>query len=98
MIEFPFSQGIPAMVYFDDWIAGPDGREYRSAWGPVSWVEAKDALGFVPKGDNNWFVMVGVGDGALLVAGCRIHYLFVSHRMPENAARCYVPLGSDEAA
>jgi len=62
-----------ALLQFDDWFIAPDGSEYKAAYGPVNIIKAEDLLGFVPKGDTNWYVQIGYDDKAILLAGCRVH-------------------------
>lgn len=74
--------GTLAAVQSDDWMFGPDGQQYRVAFGPVSVIRAKDILGFEPKNSANWFVQVGYGDKAVLIAGCRVHYAMLTQTKP----------------
>ena len=80
----PIPPGTLAAVTFDDWIYAPDGQTYRVAFGPVTIVQAKDFLGFAPKGSANWFARVGDGDRAVLLAGCRIHQAIFTDVLPKG--------------
>lgn len=60
-------------VNFDDWFWAPDGQQYWCAYGPVFVHKAEDVLGFKPKGSADWYLQVGEGERAVLLAGCRIH-------------------------
>lgn len=75
MAEQPplFSPGTTAAVTFDDWFFAPDGQQYRVAFGPIMIHRPVDLFGFQPKGSADWFVQIGMGDFAVLLAGCKIH-------------------------
>jgi hypothetical protein len=80
-----FVQGTVLLVKADEWFYGPDGKSYFAAHGPVSIFQAEEVLGFVPKNSANWFARVGRGDGAVLIAGCKIHYIGVFENCPRHA-------------
>lgn len=77
-----FENGTVLAITGDDWFFAPDGQQYRTAFGPVTVLRAKDLLGFEPKNSANWFAQVGYGDGAILMAGCRIHYAMLTSKPP----------------
>lgn len=62
------------LVTTSEWFYGRDGMQYRAAWGICEAVSAKQELGFEPRHGTNWFVRVGDGDKALIIAGCQVHY------------------------
>ena len=71
-------------VQVDDWVMAPDGQQYRVLFGRVRVIRAKDLLGLEPRNSANWFLRVGEGEGAVLVAGCRIHYAFCVTKKPQG--------------
>lgn len=87
-----FSEPVRALVICDDWFTAPDGGDYKMTWGTTRCHEAKRLFGFDPKAGANFFLLVGEGDGAMLIAGCRVHYAFASDAPPPaQLSRCYVP-------
>lgn len=61
-------------IQVDDWMFAPDGQQYRVIFGLAQVLRAKDLLGFEPRNSANWWVMVGEGEGSMLIAGCKIHF------------------------
>lgn len=78
--------GMLALVTTDEWFFAPDGQEYRGAFGPCHIVKAEDLMGFRPKNSADWFLQVGYGDKAVLLAGCRVHYAAMATAMPKVRA------------
>lgn len=76
--------GTLAAVTFDDWFFAADGQNYRVAFGPVTIIDAKEVLGLAPKNSANWYAQVGFGDGAVLLAGCRIHSAIITRTKPSG--------------
>jgi len=68
------TEGALMFVMTDDWVLYPDGNQYKGFWGWCKIIEAKELFGFRPAGDANWFLQIGRGENAMLIAGCRIHY------------------------
>ena len=62
------------LITTSGWFYGPDGSQYRAAWGVCEAVSAKQELGFEPRHGTNWFVRVGEGSQSVIIAGCQIHY------------------------
>lgn len=58
-----------------NWFYAPDGNQYKAVWGTVRMMRFKGAFGFEPKAGTNWWLRVGKGRTAVLVAGCQIHYV-----------------------
>jgi hypothetical protein len=60
------------LVTTDGWFYGPDGRQYRGAYGTVRGVHtAEDTLGVRPNGrSTNWYLEIG----RVTIAGCQVHY------------------------
>jgi len=77
--------GTLALVMSDDYFLSPDGRQLRCVFGPVTVLRAKDWLGFEPKNSANWFVQVGQGERAVIIAGCRVHYALPGVTAPPSA-------------
>lgn len=91
MSEALIQDGVTALITCDDWFTAPDGADYNRAWGRCTILEAKRLFGFDPKAGANYFVQVGSGEGAALIAGCRIHYAVLTSVAPPGAGRCYIP-------
>ena len=69
-------QGKYYLVTSDGWFFGPDGEQYKAAWGKAEIVKIDDLLGFVPiRPSTNWFLVLGSGNKSIIIAGCQIHYL-----------------------
>jgi hypothetical protein len=79
--------GTHALIRTDEWFYGADGRTYTAAYGPVFVIKAEDALGFKPKNSADWFLQVGDAESgeAVLIAGCRIHYVGLFPVCPNGA-------------
>jgi hypothetical protein len=75
-------QGRLLLLTVDDWFTYKDGNAYKHICGVCKPVEAKDLLGFKPSNGTNWYMQVGDGDGAVFIAGCRIHYAVVVEDPP----------------
>jgi hypothetical protein len=73
-----FNPEIKYLVTTDNWFIGPDGEQYRAAWGNVEVFTAQDVWGFTPARSTNWFAKVG---GAI-IAGCQIHYAVECPKAP----------------
>lgn len=60
------------LISTDDWFIGPDGENYKGAFGTVhDVVDSADALGIRTNArSSNWYVLIG----DMLIAGCQIHY------------------------
>ena len=76
------NDGTASAPQFDDWFYAKDGSSYRTAFGPVFVLKARDLLGFTPKGNTNWYIQVGRGDGAIILAGCRVHSAIATSTKP----------------
>lgn len=84
--ELQVSPGMTATIFADDFFIGPDGRDYRGAFGPIVVVKAEQVLGFKPKNSADWFVQIGDNlETAVFIAGCRIHYFNLSPKKPPNS-------------
>lgn len=84
---FDFRQlatGTTLLITTDNWFTGPDGNQYKSAFGVARVLQSKDVLGFNSRGGANWMVQVGEGDGAVFIMGCQIHYAIVTTRKPQR--------------
>lgn len=58
-----------------EWFYALDGNRYNAVWGTVRMMRFKGAFGFEPKAGANWWLRIGEGRSAVLVAGCQIHYI-----------------------
>lgn len=76
--------GMLGAVTYDDWFFAPDGDQYRTAFGPITIHKAKSLFGFEPKNSANWYVQIGYGEKAILLAGCRIHAAMLTLALPKG--------------
>jgi hypothetical protein len=81
----PIEPGTIALIKPDEWFYGPDGHAYTAVYGPVFAIKAELVLGFKPKNSADWFLQVGEGDKAVLLAGCRIHYAGLFSKCPPSS-------------
>ncbi|QDP55365.1 MAG: hypothetical protein Tp176DCM1853251_49 [Prokaryotic dsDNA virus sp.] len=60
------------IITTDQWFIGPDGNQYRAAFGTVHGVhDSADVLGVRTNAKStNWYVVIG----DMVLAGCQIHY------------------------
>ncbi len=60
------------LITTDHWFYGPDGGQYRAAFGTVKAIHSsEETLGVKTNArSTNWYVEVG----CLTIAGCQIHY------------------------
>ena len=73
------------LVNTNDWFTGPDGNEYKAAWGDCEVISTKESLGFDPNRNSaNWFVKVGTDENHILIAGCQIHYVIKCNDKPNT--------------
>ena len=73
------------LVSTDNWFYAPDGQMYRSAWGKVKVYDKQQTLGIKPDAKStSWYATVGEGDGAIVIAGCQIHYAIVCDNRPKS--------------
>lgn len=78
------------LVTADEWFVGPDGEEYRAAWGKCELVEAKESFGFVPlRPSTNWFCKLGKDENSIILAGCQIHYAIKCKTRPIQKISTY---------
>ena len=62
------------LITTDAWFFGPDGRQYRAAWGEVE-ILTDEILGIkTNRNASNWFAKVGTDENHVVIAGCQIHY------------------------
>lgn len=86
----------PLIITTDNWFLAPDGHQYKHVWGTARVVNAETVLGRKPERSADWFVVVGEGFGAVMIAGCQIHYVVQCDIAPpmvqKDGMTCYVPL------
>lgn len=60
------------LITTNDWFFGPDGNQYKAAFGTVNAILTdKDTLGVdTNRHSSNWYVSIG----SMIIAGCQIHY------------------------
>lgn len=62
------------LISCDNWFTGPDGEDYKSAWGEVE-ILGDNILGVkTNRNSSNWYAKVGSNEKFVLIAGCQIHY------------------------
>ena len=63
------------LVTTDSWFIGPDGKQYRAAWGKCTILKTEDIFDFVPRRpDTNWYIKLGQGSNSIIIGGCQIHF------------------------
>ena len=73
------------LVTTDNWFFAPDGKQYRAVWGKVSIHSDTDVTGLKTNvRSSNWYAKIGIGENAVIVAGCQIHYACVCLNKPET--------------
>lgn len=74
------------LITTDNWFYGPDGRQYRAAWGEVQIIQ-DTFLGIKTNAHSaNWYAKVGPENNHVIVAGCQIHYAVKCEKEPEQHA------------
>lgn len=85
------TEGELLLLQLDDWYHHRDGTQYHNIWGRVRIVPAANILGFRPTGNQaNWYAVVGSGEHAIIIAGCRIHYAQVCLAPPSKVNTLHV--------
>ena len=75
------------LVTTDNFFYGPDGGEYRAAWGTIE-VLGDSVLGIKTNArSTNWFVKIGSDDKHIIIAGCQIHYAIKSDKKPDTSTK-----------
>lgn len=71
-MELNIRVGEKALITCNNWFYGPNGRQYRAAFGTVkAVVDAQTALGIKTNAHStNWYIEIG----NLTIAGCQIQY------------------------
>jgi hypothetical protein len=78
------------LITSTNWFVGPDGNQYRAAYGHAVLFEAKKELGFVPTRSANWYVKIGSKKNHhILIAGCQIHYFLRTDERPTQLPGTY---------
>lgn len=72
--------GQKVIITTDNWFYGPDGKEYRGAYGTVVAVSSDElSLGIkTNRNATNWYVQLG----GMVIAGCQIHYVVRCDKAP----------------
>lgn len=70
------------IVTADEWFIGPDGEEYKGAYGEVEIINAKDVFGFTPMRSANWYAKIGTPDDYVIIAGCKVHFSALANNPP----------------
>jgi hypothetical protein len=70
------------LITASGWFYGPDGRQYRAAWGTLKAIhEAGKTLGFIPNRSHaNWFVEIG----SMVIMGCQVLYIMRCDQKPND--------------
>ena len=74
------------LVTTDNWFFGPDGMQYRGAWGDVEVIKDTFLGVQTNRNSSNWFLKVGSDEKHILIAGCQIHYAIRSEERPTERA------------
>jgi hypothetical protein len=82
-------QGKKYLITSINWFVGPDGKQYRAAFGRVELFEAKKELGFIPTRSANWYVKIGKRDKYILIAGCQLNYFLRTNDRPTELLSTY---------
>ena len=69
-------------ITLDDAALMPDGRFYKVIWGTCYVHKFEDTFGFKPRGHADYYYTVG--NGGIVVAGCRVNNGFPSPEPPIN--------------
>lgn len=78
--QFP---GSKFLVTTSQWFYGPDGQQYRAAWGSIELYTDTGTLGIKTNDrSTNWYAVIGSGEKRVIVAGCQIHYAVVCMQKP----------------
>jgi hypothetical protein len=90
MLQFEaLKSGVRMLVKTDDWFPTKNGQSYQAVWGLCRVIAAKTILGFEPRNSANWALIIGTGDDAVFVSGCRVHYAQVCEDRPMgNSVLC----------
>lgn len=87
-------EGEKYLVTSDNWFVGPDGNQYKSAWGKVYLKSTFATLGFEPKRPStNWFLIIGEDNNSVIMAGCQIHFLVKCDTAPNRIPGTYLAEG-----
>jgi len=71
------------LITTDHFFYGPDGNQYRAAWGEVNIME-DSILGIkTNRNSTNWYVKVGNEERFVIIAGCQIHYAIRCENKPD---------------
>ncbi len=76
------------LVTTNDWFFGPDGENYRAAWGTCYIKNIKEVFGFDPiRPSTNWYLVVGKEGKEAIIAGCQIHYAVRCEEITNNVLK-----------
>lgn len=70
------AKGQTVLINTDDWFIAPNGQQYKAVFGKLYDVcNSETTLGIkTNQKSTNWYACVG----NMIVAGCQIHYVFVT--------------------
>ena len=74
------------LITTDSWFYGPDGLQYRAAWGDVEVLEDSILGVKTNRNASNWFAKVGTEDNHVIIAGCMIHYCLKCENKPNDGS------------
>lgn len=79
------------LISTDNWFYGPDGKQYKAAWGEVTILNDSEIMGIKTNlRSSNWFARVGSKDNHVIIAGCQIHYAIkMQDKPPTNPIQDY---------
>jgi hypothetical protein len=74
------------LITTDNWFYAPNGCKYKAAWGEALIFE-DNVLGIkTNRNSSNWYIQLGEGEGAIIIAGCQIHYAVRCDKKPNDGA------------
>lgn len=72
------------LITTDGWFYGPDGKQYRGAWGNTE-VLTDEVLGVkTNRNSTNWYLKVGSEADHVVIAGCQVHYAVRCEEKPSD--------------
>lgn len=72
------------LITTNDWFIGPDGSDYKAAWGDVVIMEDKFLGLTTNRNSTNWYARVGTENNHIIIAGCQIHYAVRCEKKPHT--------------
>jgi len=78
------------IVTSDTYFYGPNGYQFKAAWGVAKVLSTEDVFKFTPnRPSTNWFVKLGEGEKSVIIAGCQIHCAIECKERPTEREGSY---------